>query len=116
MRCGKIAVVCWDLDHYRAAVRYEFRMAEIPLWCDEATTPAFSAPAAAITALLELVRGADYTEQLSALVKTGLTGLTEAQVCALENYAYTWSPRAAEWRQPFTKSPRGFGGGELTEE
>ena len=116
VRCGKIAVVCRDLDHYRAAVRYEFRMAEIPLWCDEATTPAFSAPAAAVTALLELVRGADYTEQLSALVKTGLTGLTEAQVCALENYAYTWSPRAAEWRQPFTKSPRGFGGGELTEE
>ena len=116
VRCGKIAVVCRDLDHYRAAVRYEFRMAEIPLWCDESTTPAFSAPAAAVTALLELVRGADYTEQLSALVKTGLTGLTEAQVCALENYAYTWSPRAAEWRQPFTKSPRGFGGGELTEE
>ena len=116
VRCGKIAVVCRELDKYRAAVRYEFRMAGIPLWCDEATTPAFSAPAAAVTALLELVRGADYTEQLSALVKTGLTGLSEAAACALENYAYTWSPRAPEWREEFKKSPRGFGGEKLTEE
>ena len=98
VRCGKIAVVCRELDKYRAAVRYEFRMA------------------AAVTALLELVRGADYTEQLSALVKTGLTGLSEAAACALENYAYTWSPRAPEWREEFKKSPRGFGGEKLTEE
>ena len=116
VRCGRIAVVCRDLDRYRAAVRYEFRMADIPLWCDEATTPAFSAPAAAVTALLELARGADYTEQLSALVKTGLTSLAEDAVCALENYAYTWSPKAAEWRAAFSKSPRGFGGEKLTEE
>ena len=116
VRCGRIAVVCRDLDRYRAAVRYEFRMADIPLWCDEATTPAFSAPAAAVTALLELARGADYTEQLSALVKTGLTSLREDAVCALENYAYTWSPKASEWRAVFSKSPRGFGGEKLTEE
>ena len=116
VRCGRIAVVCRDLDRYRAAVRYEFRMADIPLWCDEATTPAFSAPAAAVTALLELARGADYTEQLSALVKTGLTRLAEDEVCALENYAYTWSPKASEWRAVFSKSPRGFGGEKLTEE
>ena len=116
VRCSRIAVVCRDLDRYRAAVRYEFRMADIPLWCDEATTPAFSAPAAAVTALLELAKGADYTEQLSALIKTGLTGLTEEQACALENYAYTWSPKAAEWRAAFAKSPRGFGSEKLTEE
>ena len=44
VRCGRIAVVCRDLDRYRAAVRYEFRMADIPLWCDEATTPGFQRP------------------------------------------------------------------------
>ena len=33
VRCGKIAVVCRDIGLYRAAVRYEFRMAEIPLYC-----------------------------------------------------------------------------------
>ena len=116
VRCGKIAVVCRDIAKYRAAVRYEFRMAGIPLYCDEATTPEFSAPAAAVKALLALARGAEMTEPLTALAKTGLCALTEAQVCALENYAYTWSPNAAAWREPFAKSPQGFGGRELTEE
>ena len=116
VRCGKIAVVCRDISLYRAAVRYEFRMAEIPLYCDEPTTPEFSAPATAVRALLALLRGADMTEQLTVLAKTGLCALTEPEVCALENYAYTWSPNAAAWRAEFTKSPRGFGDTELTEE
>ncbi len=108
VRCGKIAVVCRDISLYRAAVRYEFRMAEIPLYCDEPTTPEFSAPATAVRALLALLRGADMTEQLTVLAKTGLCDLTEPEVCALENYAYTWSPNAAAWRAEFTKKPPGL--------
>ena len=116
VRCGKIAVVCRDIANYRAAIRYEFRMADIPLYCDEPTTPEFSAPATAVRALLALLRGADLTENLTVLAKTGLCALTEEEVCALENYAYTWSPGAAAWRAKFEKSPRGFGENELTEE
>ena len=114
--CSRIAVVCRDMERYRSAVRYEFRMAEIPLYCDEPTTPEFSAPAAAVRALLALLRGADMTENLTTLAKTGLCSLTEQQVCALENYAYTWSPNAGAWHAAFEKSPRGFGSQELTEE
>ena len=116
VRCGKIAVVCRNIPDYRAAIRYEFRMADIPLYCDEPTTPEFSAPATAVRALLALVRGADMTENLTVLAKTGLCALSEPEVCALENYAYTWSPDAAAWRTGFEKSPRGFGENELTEE
>ena len=79
-------------------------------------TPEFSAPATAVRALLALVRGADMTENLTVLAKTGLCALSEPEVCALENYAYTWSPDAAAWRTGFEKSPRGFGENELTEE
>ena len=116
VRCGKIAVVCRDIAKYRAAIRYEFRMADIPLYCDEPTTPEFSAPATAVRALLALARGADLTENLTTLAKTGLCQLTEAQVCALENYAYTWSPSAAAWRVKFENNPKGFGDIELTAE
>ena len=116
VRCGKIAVVCRDIAGYRAAIRYEFRMAEIPLYCDEPTTPEFSAPATAVRALLEIARGADLTENLTTLAKTGLCALSEEQVCALENYAYTWAPTAAAWREKFERSPKGFGEQELTEE
>ena len=116
VRCGKMAVVCRNIPDYRAAIRYEFRMADIPLYCDEPTTPEFSAPATAVRALLALVRGADMTENLTILAKTGLCALTEPQVCALENYAYTWSPNAAAWRTKFEKSPKGFGENELSDE
>ena len=116
VRCGRIAVVCRDIGKYRAAVRYEFRMAGIPLYCDEPTTPEFSAPATAVRALLALARGADLTENLTTLAKTGLCALTEEEVCALENYAYTWSPNAAAWRAAFRNDPKGFGDRELTEE
>lgn len=108
-RCGKIAVVCRDIALYRSAVRYEFRMAGIPLFCDEPTTPEFSAPATAVRALLALACGADSTENYTTLAKTGLCALSEQEVCALENYAYTWSPNAAAWRKPFDKNPGGFG-------
>ena len=116
VRCGRIAVVCRDIGKYRAAVRYEFRMAGIPLYCDEPTTPEFSAPATAVGPLLPLARGADLTENLTTLAKTGLCALTEEEVCALENYAYTWSPNAAAWRAAFRNDPKGFGDRELTEE
>ncbi len=108
-RYQKIAVVCRDAAQYRAAVRYEFRLAGIPLFCDEATTPEFSAPANAVKALLAILRGADYGENIVALAKTGLCGLTETQACALDNYVYTWTPRRADWAQPFARSPQGFG-------
>ena len=116
VRCGKMAVVCRNIPDYRAAIRYEFRMADIPLYCDEPTTPEFSAPATAVRALLALLRGVDMTENLTILAKTGLCALTEPQVCALENYAYTWSPNAAAWRTKFEKSPKGFGENELSDE
>ena len=116
VRCSKMAVVCRNISDYRAAIRYEFRMADIPLYCAEPTTPEFSAPATAVRALLALVRGADMTENLTILAKTGLCALTEPQVCALENYAYTWSPNAAAWRTKFEKSPKGFGENELSDE
>ena len=115
-RCGKMAVVCRDIAKYRAALQYEFRMADIPLYCDEPTTSEFSAPATAVRALLALARGADLTENLTTLAKTGLCALSEEEVCALENYAYTWSPNAAAWRAEFTKNPKGFGDAAPTEE
>ena len=91
-------------------------MADIPLYCDEPTTPEFSAPATAVKALLALARGADLTEHLTTLAKTGLCALTEEEVCALENYAYTWSPNAAAWRAEFQNNPKGFGDITPTEE
>lgn len=104
----EMAVICRRSSDYLPVLRYEFRLAEIPFFCDEATTPEHTAPAQAVRAALGLLRYGVSTTGLMGLVKTGLCDLPEAQQCALENYAYTWNLTADDWREPFTRSPAGF--------
>lgn len=105
---GRMAVICRDSGLYLPAVRYEFRLQNIPLFCDEATTPENTAPARAVQAALELLRGGLGGTALLRLLKTGLVHIPEEQACALENYAYTWPLHADDWRAPFTRNPSGY--------
>ena len=78
------------------------------MFCDEATTPENTAPARAVQAALELLRGGLGGTALLRLLKTGLVHIPEEQACALENYAYTWPLHADDWRAPFTRNPSGY--------
>ena len=104
----RMAVICRDAASYLPALRYEFRLAGIPLFCDEPTTPENTAPARAVHAALDLLRGGVNTAAVLRLVKTGLVDLPPEAQCALENYAYTWTLSAADWRAEFTRSPGGY--------
>ena len=73
-------------------------------------------PAQLVRGLLGVLRGGLTTERVLAVAKTGLCGLSEQQLCALENYAFTWTLTAANWRAPFDRNPSGFGGGPLRAE
>lgn len=85
------------------------RLQNIPLFCDEATSPENTAPARAVHAALDLLRGVSSRSVLR-LLKTGLVDLPDTQQCALENYAYTWPLTAADWRGTFTRSAAGYAG------
>ena len=106
---GQMAVICRDSAQYLPAVRYEFRLADIPLFFDEPASAEHAAPLRLVRALFGLLRRGLCTETVLAVAKTGLTDLDEESLCALENYAYTWQLSAAQWQQPFTHSPAGFG-------
>ena len=112
---SRMAVICRSADQYLAPLRYEFRLQGIPLFCDEATTPENTAPARAVHAALDLLRGVSSRSVLR-LLKTGLVNLPEDQQCALENYAYTWQLTAADWRAPFTRSAAGYSGRETEQD
>ena len=103
-----MAVICRTVDQYLLQIRYEFRLQNIPLFCDEPTTPENTAPARAIHAALDLLRGGLTTTALLRLLKTGLVDLDRDSQCALENYAYTWPLHAQDWREPFTRNPEGY--------
>ncbi|WP_367925170.1 PD-(D/E)XK nuclease family protein [uncultured Ruthenibacterium sp.] len=110
-----IAVICRLLDDYDAPVRYEFGLAEIPCFTDRTDTMEHTSVAAFLNAALELLSKGLTTEPLLRLLKTDLCGYTATQIANLENYAYTWRLKAAEWRAPFEKNPSGFGA-QMTEE
>ena len=112
----RMAVICRDSAQYLGPLRYEFRLQNIPLFCDEATTPENTAPARAVHAALDLVRGGLSSRTVLRLIKTGLVDLPERQQTALENYAYTWPLKAADWRAPFTRSAAGYAGNEREED
>ena len=109
-----MAVICRQSEEYLRLVRYEFRQAGIPLYQDEPTTAEFSPPAMLARALLQLLRGGLTSDRVLAVAKTGLCGLSQAQLSALENYAFTWKLRAEDWRSPFTRNPAGFGSREMS--
>lgn len=113
---NRMAVICRDAAQYLGPLRYEFRLQNIPLFCDEATTPENTAPARAVHAALELARGGISSRTVLRLLKTGLVNLPERQQTALENYAYTWSMKAADWRAPFTRSAAGYADVERAED
>ena len=105
---GKMAVICRTAQDYLSAIRYEFALADIPLFFDEPTTPENTAPARAIKAAVELLRRGMTTENILGLVKSGLCDLSEEEQCALENYAYTWPLTAKDWRSEFKRPPSGY--------
>ncbi len=114
LRYGQIAVICREMDDYAAPIQYEFALAGIPYFSDETTSPEHTALAAFFTAALEMLARGIATEPVLRMLKTDLCGFTSEQTAQLENYAYTWQLKAADWRAPFEKSPEGFGG-EMSE-
>lgn len=105
---SRMALVCRDPAFYEAAVRRQMKLYDIPFFYDAPTTIEYTAPVAFIRAALALVRGGLTGDNLLALAKTGLCGFGEEAMAALENYVFTWQPKAAEWRAPFEKNPNGL--------
>ncbi|WP_312102373.1 PD-(D/E)XK nuclease family protein [Pygmaiobacter massiliensis] len=113
-RYSEIVVVCRDLETYGEILKQELGERNIPCFADTNTTAEYTAPSAFLRAALGLAKSGLSTRSLLALVKTDLCGLSIEQVTALENYAFVWQPGAADWREPFTLNPTGFG--EMREE
>ncbi len=113
---SRMAVICRDASLYFPAVRYEFRLQDIPLFRDETTTPEHTPPARAVLAALELLKSGIGTRGILGLAKSGLVDLDEQDLLALDNYAFTWNLHAEDWSHPFTRSPAGYAGASLTPE
>ncbi len=105
---SKMALVCRDVAKYESPVRRFFSQYDIPFFTDADDTIEHSAPVAFLRAALAVLRQGLSSEPVLALLKTGLLEYTESNIIAIENYVYTWRPKAADWRNGFTNSAAGL--------
>lgn len=106
---GDMAFICRDMQQYSAPLLSALSLAGVPVFRDESLTLEHSAVASFFLAALELAARGISTERVLRLLKTELCSLSPGDIALLENYAYTWQLKAADWRAPFEKSPAGFG-------
>lgn len=103
-----IAVICRDFNMYAQAADEAFGLYGIPYFCDNAQTAEYIPAAAFIRAALAIGREGLTSKNILALLKTRLTDIPPETVAELENYAYIWQLKAADWKKPFINNPDGF--------
>ncbi|MFQ5429731.1 MAG: PD-(D/E)XK nuclease family protein, partial [Phycisphaerae bacterium] len=105
LRYRDIAIVVRDLSQYHDLLSASLRRHDIPFFIDR-RRPTYHHPLVqAVRGALGLIGGVPFGEAMTALLKSGLTGLTDTAVDAVENYALAyglWTPEAwqSEWVLP----------------
>lgn len=85
---------------------------EIPAFLSEARTVDAEPLMRFVLSAFQIVSGSRKwrSEDVLAMLKTGITSFTAEELAQLENYVYTWKLNGASaWCSPFTKHPDGFG-------
>ncbi len=104
---NKMAVICRTVDQYLLQIRYEFRLQNIPLFCDEPqrrkTPPRPCDPCSAGSA----ARRSDH-HGAAAPAENRLGGPGPGQPVRTGKLCLTWPLHAQDWREPFTRNPEGY--------
>lgn len=115
-RLREIAVVCGSEDGYSGLMEGAF--ARYGILCffsrreDVLKKPAYAAALGGLMCLADNMR----LDRVCAYLKSGMTGLTDDEVCLLENYALLWGISGKGWFEPFYKPTSGFERAERDEE
>ena len=105
---SRMALICRDTAQYQRVVQRVLPLYDIPFFYDQPDTIEYTAPVAFLRAALAILQRGLSSPEILALLKTGLCGYTDGDIASLENYVYTWEPRAAQWQQPFDRHPGGL--------
>lgn len=110
LRCSSIAVIERD-GSYTLPMTNALKKYGLPVFRDR-SAPLTSFPLARFLLLaVTLATGGFDTAAVLSYLKTGMTGLSEEEISALETYVYIWQIDGKKWEKDFTGSPRGFDGG-----
>ncbi len=109
LRWREMALACPDEDSARVAEAV-LRAHEVPAFRSAATQILDKPVLALVTGVLAAATGGLQTDEMLAVLKTGLTGLEAQSADALENYIRRWRIMGRGWEQPWTRHPDGYDG------
>ena len=108
VKASDIAVICRDLDKYEKELSFAFNKFNIPYFNDERQSIRSQPLVMLVNFLLRVVIYSYRSEDIFALLKTGLTALNHDEINLLENYVFLWNIKGSSWKKEFTKSTKGF--------
>lgn len=107
-KASDITVICRDLEKYKKELEFSFNKYDIPYYNDERQDISCQPIVMFVNFLLRTAIYSRRSEDIFALLKTGITGLDNVSISALENYIFTWNISGSKWNKEFTGSTKGL--------
>lgn len=107
--CRDIAVLARDTEIYARPLYAALRRAGVPVFEDRRQPVAGQPLLRLVTAALEIAAEGFAPEAVMRWLKTGLTGMEDTDIAALENYALLWRVRGGAWLRDWDAHPQGLG-------
>lgn len=107
-KASDITVICRDLDKYEKELAFSFNKYNVPFFNDERQNIANQPIIMFVCFLLRIGIYSRRSEDIFALLKTGITELEPNAISELENYVYLWSINGSKWNQEFIGSTKGI--------
>lgn len=109
-RYGDIAVLARQKELYSAVMESAFERYGIPFYTDESRTAAHKSLFIFAKTALALAAGKNAgTEDWLRYMKTGMLGLTDEEIAAVEDCCYKWNIEGDMWEKPFEYDDVRFG-------
>lgn len=107
-RCREIAVIMREEEAYLRPLMGALARYGVPVFEDRRSALSSQPLIVLVRCALKIACGGLDTDTLMRYAKTGLCGVGREEISVLENYAVMWRIRYAQWKEPFTRHPRGL--------
>lgn len=108
IRYRDFAVITRSTNTYDGILDAAMERWEIPYFMDRPEAIESEPLMRLILTAFRILRFGFRSDDLFLYMKTGLCGLSTAQISELENYTFVWKISGSRWKEPWTESPDGF--------
>lgn len=99
-----IAVLARQKEKYSSAMESAFERYKVPFYTDESNNASHKALFIFVKTALQLAADSDASsEEWLRYIKTGMLGINDDAIAAIESYCYKWSVEGKMWSEPFDK-------------